>query len=433
MKKHIRALSFIPLLVAVSTTVRTSAQSQDRNGRPRYSLSILGTLGGCCGIGHGINHAGTIAGAAVPSNNAELHAAIWKRGTISDLGTLGGPNSNTAEAQVINDSDMVAGFSDRSIPDPNGEDFCSFQTNLVCLPFLWSKGVLAVLPTLGGNNAQASGVNNRGDVVGVSETANLDACSPNFLQVEAALWRDGNIIELPPLPGDPDAQAFAVNDGGEIIGLSGCATGAVHALVWHNGTPLDLGNLGGEMFNVPSAINKLGQIVGQSDLFGDATHHAFLWDKGVMTDLGTLAGYGASVGNGINNRGQIVGFGDNGMSQVALIWEAGVATDLNTLIASNPDWFLAEALSINDRGEITGFAVSNATGYVEAFALIPCDGNPDAKGCDAGRMTENVPYSLSETPIEASSAVRRLVPRSGLWWRWYAPRAAIRAQPGQLQ
>jgi len=167
MKKYIRALVFT-FLVALATMAHLSAQdSQHGPEKPRYSLTILRTLGGCCGIGHGINHAGTIAGAAVPPNNAQLLAVIWKNGKISNLGTLGGTNSNTAEEQVINDSDMVVGFSDTTTPDPNGEDFCGFQTNLVCLPFVWSKGTLTSLPTFGGTNAQASGVNNRGDVVGV--------------------------------------------------------------------------------------------------------------------------------------------------------------------------------------------------------------------------------------------------------------------------
>lgn len=420
---------------AIAIPLNLAAQ-QDRKSPPnppRYSLTILDTLGGCCGIGHGINRAGAVAGASVPSNNDELHAAVWERGMILDLGTLGGPNSNTAEEQVINNSDMVAGFSDTSIPDPNGEDFCFFGTNLVCLPFVWRKGALTPLPTFGGTNAQASGVNNRGEVVGLSETPNVDACSPNFLQVRAALWRDGQISELPPLPGDPDAAAIALNDHDDVIGFSGCATGAIHALVWHHGTPLDLGNLGGEMFNIPGAINNRGQITGESDLPGDTTHHAFLWDKGGMTDLGTLAGYGASVGNGINDQGQVVGFGDNGVSQVAVIWEGGVATDLNTLIAPNPDWFLAEALSINDRGEITGYAFSSSTGYMESFVVTPCRGNSDAKDCVSGGEGENAAASPSEELIGAATgAVRRMLEQSSIW-RWSARPAAIRTPPDESQ
>jgi len=406
-------ITAITVFAALVVPIGLAAQHDPPRNTPRYSLTILDTLGGCCGIGHGINHAGAIAGAAVPPNNADLHAAIWRRSITSDLGTLGGPNSNTAEEQVINDREVVAGFSDTSTPDPNGEDFCFFATNLVCLPFLWSKGALTPLPTFGGTNAQASGINNRGEVVGVSETPNVDACSPNFLQVEAAVWWDGLISELPPLPGDPDGVAFAINDDGDVIGISGCATGVIHAVVWRRGAPIDLGSLGGEMFNIPGGINNRGQIVGQSDLAGDTTHHAFSWDKGVMTDLGTLAGYGASVGNGINNRGQVVGFGDNGVSQVALVWEGGVATDLNTLIAPNPDWFLAEALSTNDRGEITGYALSNSTGLVRAFVLAPCERNPAATRCElSGEAESAAANAVKSFPTVKQSA---LTTEARLW------------------
>lgn len=385
----------------------------------RYSLTILDTLGGCCSDGHGINDAGSVAGNAFTSNNAALHAALWRRGVIVDLGTLGGLNSNTAEEQVVNDRDMVAGFSDTPTPDPNGEDFCFFGTNQVCRPFVWDKGVLTPLPTFGGTNAQANGINARRDVVGVSETPNVDACSPNFLQVEASLWRDGQITELPPLPGDPDAAAYAINEDGEVVGISGCVSGAIHAVLWRHGTAIDLGNLGGEMFNIPGAINNLGQVTGESDLPGDAVHHAFFWDKGEMTDLGTIPGYDLSVGNGINNRGRVVGFGDNGVSQIALIWEEGAATDLNTLIIPNPDWFLAEALSINDRGEITGYAFSNSTGYVQTFVLTPCDNNRNAEGCGGGDEIKSATANPDVVPnLAPIGNARRMLHESSAGQRW---------------
>lgn len=415
-------ITAITAFAALAIPIGFAAQHDQNSSRttPRYSLTILSTLGGCCGIGHGINQAGNVAGASVPSNNAELHAAIWRRSMISDLGTLGGPNSNTAEEQVINDRDIVAAFSDTSSLDPNGEDFCFFGTNLICLPFVWSKGVRTPLPTLGGTNASANGLNNRGEVVGISETPSADACSPDFLQVEAALWRDGHVSELPPLPGDSDGEAIAVNDDGDVIGLTGCATGTIHAIVWRYGAPTDLGNLGGEQFNIPGGINNRGQITGESDLAGETTHHAFFWDRGVMTDLGTLPGYAASVGNGINNREQVVGFGDNGVLQVAVLWEGGVATDLNTLIAPNSGWFLSEALSINERGEITGYAFSNSTGFVQTFILTPCDSRPAAKGCGSGGEDENAVVNSGEARKNMQHAmIHRMLPRASIL-RWYA-------------
>jgi uncharacterized membrane protein len=56
--------------------------------------------------------------------------------------------------------------------------------------FIWKNGVMRALPTLGGNNGFASGVNNRGQIVGWSENKVYDhTCTPpQVLQFRAAIW-----------------------------------------------------------------------------------------------------------------------------------------------------------------------------------------------------------------------------------------------------
>jgi probable HAF family extracellular repeat protein len=46
-------------------------------------------------------------------------------------------------------------------------------------------------------------------------------------------------------------------------------------------------------------------------------------------------------------------------------------TDLNTLILSDSPWYLLEATSINDAGEIVGWGTIN--GNVHAFLATPVD------------------------------------------------------------
>src|SRR3984885_5947574 len=93
------------------------------------------------------------------------------------LGTLGGKNSSI-NWNGINDRGESVGMSETSVPDPNGEDICGFGTHLICLPFLWQNGVMRALPTVGGNNGQASAINNSGQIVGYAENGIVDSTCP---------------------------------------------------------------------------------------------------------------------------------------------------------------------------------------------------------------------------------------------------------------
>ena len=82
--------------------------------------------------------------------------------------------------------------------------------------------------------------------------------------------------ELPPLPGDSTSTANAINDLGQVVGISGACgvaigdVSAAHAVLWENGVPIDLGNLGGHTWNTPAAINNHGTVVGfgPANVFG---------------------------------------------------------------------------------------------------------------------------------------------------------------------
>lgn len=346
----------------------------------QYGLTILRTLGGVgtfAAEAHGLNNSGAAAGqAALPSGDE--HASFWRNGSISDLGTLGGPDSLVNVANhTLNEKNMVVGISETSTPDPNGDDLCNLGTFLVCLPFVWEDGVLTALPTLGGNNGQALGINNRGQIAGQAETPNSDPCSPFAREVEAVIWEHGVVKEILPPFGGTAAVANAINDNGQAVGISGCITANLYAVLWNHGTPINLGSLGGVAGNFAFDINNKGQVVGQSDLPGDMLLHAFLWQDGVMTDLGSLSeALPASEAIGINNRGQVVGFSLNAAgddpSAVAVLWEDGTITDLNTVVPADSPLFLMEATAINDRGEIAGFG-RLADGEHRGFILTPCE------------------------------------------------------------
>ena len=295
-------------------------------------------------------------------------------------------------------------------------DFCNpaFTNGLVCAAFAWQHGVMTPLPTLGGTNGSAAGINNRGQIVGLAEGPNPDPCSPFALQVSAVVWRNGQIEQVLPPFGGSAAAANAINDNGDEVGLSGCVTGSAYAVLWQHGKPINLGSLGGAFGNIPFDINNKSQVVGQSNLPGDAIHHGFFWQNGVMTDLGNLPGLPTSQADGINNHGQVVGFsqdanGDDNTA-VAVLWENGSIINLNTVIPPGSPLFLMEAMAINDRGEIAGWG-SLSNGDIRPFLLTPCgDAHPGIEGCDYSMV--DPPAAAPQTSPEVGNVTSRELPQS---------------------
>lgn len=366
----------VTLFAALVLSVRPAAQEQQQKAdkTQHYTVQDLGTLGGTFSEAGGINNDGMVEGFSTLPGDTVERAFLWQKRTgMIDLGTLGGPNSD-ASARPSEEGE-VGGESDTSITDPLGEDFCGYGTNLICLPFLWRHGVMIPLPTLGGNNGSANGINDRDEVVGTAENTTTDPTCAPYPEIKPVIWRKGHVHELPTFRGDPDGVTLAINDRGEAVGVSGDCFHVLHALLWRNGKAIDLGSLGGTRNHYATDINNRGQVVGFSDLLGDTTRHAFLWQNGVMTDLGTLSGDIRSSGLGINSKGQVVGgSSDQNGNGRAYLWQTGVMTDLNTLISPDSPLYLIQSLTINDRGQIAGIALQVSTGETHAFLATPTNG-----------------------------------------------------------
>lgn len=370
-----------------------SAAQQDNSTPAHYTVTDLGTLGGPYSESFFLNNSGAIGGVASRADGTK-HAFLWHQGDMADLGTLGGPNSIAYGGPNL--WNQLAGQSDTEAQDPNGEDFCGFGTHHVCRPFLWQPlpfqhSVMLPLPTLGGQNGEANGISDLGEVAGTAENATPDASCPTdqpLREFKPVIWWGGAIRELRTFSGDPDGVAMGTNDFGDVVGASGnCGefnsnTGLnlvpLHALLWQRGTVTDLGNLGGTGSNggiLALNINNRDQVVGVSDLSGDATFHAFLWTRKTrMQDLGTL--HKDDVGSsatGLDDRGNVVGLSiDSSFTPHAFLRLNGQKMiDINTLIPADSPLFLLQACSINSRGELTGLAVQTSTGELHAFLATP--------------------------------------------------------------
>lgn len=371
------------------------AQAQQRpQHQTHYVVKDLGTLGGSESVAEGISDRGWVAGDAMLAGDQSVHATLWRNGIVTDLGTLGGINSQE-QWPVKDNRGLIVGDAETAATDPFNEDFCGFDVNdgipptgLICVGFLWQNGVMTALPTLGGNNAQALSANNHGQAVGFAEYSTQDpnCIAPQVLDVGAVIWgpRPGEIHTLAPLPGDISAWAIGINDHEQVAGVSGnCVSGNFngtgappqHGVIWQNGTVTDLGNLGGTCYTFPWAINNRGQIAGQSCIPGDQHVHTFLWQKGSIFDLGVLPGDTDSGAFGLNDRGTVVGGSCNQNGCRAYLWQNGVMTDVNTLIKpGSTSLYLWFGNDINDRGEIAAVAFDQTNGEFHATLAIPCDG-----------------------------------------------------------
>jgi probable HAF family extracellular repeat protein len=230
------------------------------------------------------------------------------------------------------------------------------------------------LPTLGGNNAQANDVNNRGQIVGDAETSTKDAScpAPQVYDFYGVIWQpNGTMTTLPPYSRDTISLATAVNRTGAVVGASGpCANLFTHAVLWNLGSTIKLGSLGGSEAWAQD-INNRGQITGTSLVRGNKAFHAFLWQNGTMTDLGALRGYPSSYALGMNDKGQIVGESCTASALChGFIWQNDTMTDLNTLIPPKTKLYIFDGTDINNSGQIAAIAV-NTERHARAVVLVP--------------------------------------------------------------
>ena len=326
-----------------------------------------------------IAHRGLIAGdseyAIDHSANAPLEKAVlWVGGRLVDLGTLGG---NQSDAGAVNDRGQVVGAALNTVADPVPDSSGPLaENNCAIIPInttevravLWQHGTIHDLGTLGGPDAMASWINDRGQIVGQSFTSSTVNASTGYPTMDPFLWRDDRMIDLGTL-GGTSGIANWLTDRGQVMGTSNLAGDQSHrAFLWRDGTMLDLGTLGGANSEAFYANNS-GDVVGRADISPSSTdHRAFLWHHGVMINLGTIDGDADSTAYSINDHDQVVG--DCSGDEHAWLWQHGSIYDLNTLIAPGSKLTVTAAASINNHGEIYGTATL-PNGDQHVVLLVP--------------------------------------------------------------
>ena len=431
------------------------AQAQLKKAHIHYSVTDLGILVGSNSVPWGMNDRCQVVGRSetpdIDPNSGfpTFHAFLWNKGVMHDLGTLGGQYSQ-ALLGGINSEGQVVGEAETSIVDPNNPPFFAWHA------FLWEKGTMHDLGTLGGTFSYAMGIDSESRVVGAAQT---DEPHPFFgQQYHPFLWEKGVMRDLGTLGGDvgfatgisvieaPESEEEGVADkeqarktrktkssrfqviGGSIVDNNPIPPFLfpMRSFLWEDSVMTNLGTLGG-IQSFPEAINDRSQVVGEFtvlDSEGTGISHAFRWKDGRKQDLGTVAGDSDSIAYAINHKGQIVGGSGSGFIDLpfnsvhAFLWEHGVLTDLNTLIPANADLQLLVAYGINERGQIAALAYEFSSGNVRALLLNPHDSTSANQGTASAAQTA----TARRPQIILSESVRNLLqmatPGSRFKGRW---------------
>lgn len=245
----------------------------------------------------------------------------WQNGIMTPLPLLGGNNGTIGN---INQRGEIVGVAennlqDKAWPAPQVLDFQAV---------VWGPGrgqIRPLSPLTGDTVSVAFWINELGQAVGASGTCANTMLPPVAFGPRAVLWEaDGTPTDLGNLGGTGDPalntgnMALAVNNREQVVGASVLLGNAItHAFLWTRETGMrDLGTLRGDVNSAGLAINDLGEVVGIS--YGprgpfDGSGHPFVWRNGMMTELKTLipadAPLSMAFAGGLNNRGEIAGFG----------------------------------------------------------------------------------------------------------------------------
>jgi probable HAF family extracellular repeat protein len=216
------------------------------------------------------------------------------------------------------------------------------------------------LPIPGARLSQVSAINNRGQVVGTTDTSDATVNSRAFR------WSPTTGAQnLGTLPGAGASIASGINDAGQVAGAALLSGVGFRAFRYTDGVGMvDLGVLPGQTSSLATAINNAGQVTGLSNTPPSPGVPIRYTDGVGMQSLGLPPGAsGASSGTAINSRGQGATTASvSGVSRAFRYTDGTGWQDLGTASGAN-------ANAINDAGQVAGVTSGHAYLYTDGTGL----------------------------------------------------------------
>lgn len=204
-------------------------------------------------------------------------------------------------------------------------------------------------PVAGAADMSPTGINGRGDVVGVYKVFSVDLNPRAFLYDAAS----GSSREIS--AGSTYPYVSAINDARQVsLSTNDQMLTRERAFRWQDGSMIDIGALrtdSGQPSASANAINAVGHVAGSS-LGAHGNLRAVLWDGSTLRDLGSLSADGSSQANGVNASDVAVGWSTVGTETHAAVFQDGRVKDLGALEGR---W--SKATAISDSGRVVGNSV----------------------------------------------------------------------------
>jgi probable HAF family extracellular repeat protein len=257
---------------------------------------------------------------------------VWQGGAMRELAPLGGTHSF---ATGINAQGQIVGWAETAVHDPS----CVDKQVLGFRAATWepkpgSNGRIKareLRPWPGDSASAATAINDAGQAVGIS--GRCDQAVGRFSALRAIRWgRNGKPDTLPTLGGHAWHTPMDINERGDVVGFSnppGDGTAGdfiAHAFIVPDGAAAatDLRTLPGDALSEAFAINERGQVVGVS-FGGSEGSRAFLWQNDVLLDLNDLVDIAPDVllsAQDIDDEGRITGRVRDGVTGEVMVFVA---------------------------------------------------------------------------------------------------------------